>query len=70
MLGLAKAIGALGRFGSDEREAEIEGMIRVDLGTDVGSKKTATGIFNLVVWIDWDGSHQFSRADCSVTQCL
>lgn len=41
MFGEAKAIGALVSFGLDERDAEIEGMILVDLGTDVGSKKTA-----------------------------
>lgn len=43
MLGDAKVIGALVGFGSDERNAEIEGMILFDLRMDVGSKRTVPG---------------------------
>ena len=49
MFGEAKAIGALVGFGLDERDAEIEGIILVDLRMDVGSKKTAPGTVSLVV---------------------
>lgn len=48
MFGEAKAIGALVMFGLHERDAEIEGMILVDLGMDVGSKKTAPNTVSLV----------------------
>lgn len=40
ILGEAKAIGAIAESGLDEREAEIEGIILIDLRTEVGSKKT------------------------------
>ena len=40
MLGEANAIGGTLEFGLDERETAIEGMILIDLRTEVGSKKT------------------------------
>lgn len=40
ILGEAKAIAALVVFGLDEREATMEGIILIDLRTEVGSKKT------------------------------
>ena len=40
ILGEAKAIGAIVELGLDEREMAIDGMILVDLRTEVGSKKT------------------------------
>lgn len=48
MFGEAKAIGAFVGLGLDERDAEIEGMILVDLGIDVGSKKTTPGMISSV----------------------
>lgn len=49
MLGEAKAIGAFAALGFEETDAEIEGMILVDLRTEVGSKKTAPRTVSLVV---------------------
>lgn len=48
MFGEAKAIGAVVGFGLDERDAEIGGIILVDLRTDVGSKKTAPDAVSLI----------------------
>ena len=39
MLGEANVIGGTLEFGLDERETAIEGMILIDLRTEVGSKK-------------------------------
>jgi len=47
MLGEAKVIGALMESGLDEREAVMEGMILIDLRTEVGSKKTIPGTVSL-----------------------
>jgi len=47
MLGEAKVIGALVEFGLAEREAAMEGMILIDLRTEVGSKKTAPDTVSL-----------------------
>jgi hypothetical protein len=52
ILGDAKAIGARVEFRLDESEAEIEGMILIDLRTEVGSKKTAAGTVSLSARID------------------
>jgi len=40
IFGEANAIGGTLEFGLDERETVIEGMILIDLRTEVGSKKT------------------------------
>jgi len=49
MFGEANAIGGMLEFGLDEREAAIEGMILIDLRTEVGSKKTGPDTVSLVV---------------------
>jgi hypothetical protein len=66
MFGEAKAIGAFVGFGLDEMDAEIEGMILVDFGMDVGSKKTAPGTVSLVTR---DGMVCISPAFPCLMQC-
>ena len=70
ILGEAKATGAVVEFGPDERETEIEGMILVDLRTEVGSKKTGTDPVSFVAGTWGDLSYHVSRARCNTTQCL
>ena len=69
MLGEAKVIGAFVELGSDEREAAMEGMILIDLRTEVGSKKTAPDTVSFAARTEWDLSYQLYLGCCSVTQC-
>lgn len=70
ILGEAKAIGALVEFGLDEREAAMDGMILIDLRTEVGSKKTAPDAVSFTLRMEWDLSYQVYHAYYSATQCL
>lgn len=53
-------------FGSDERDAKIEGIILVDLRMDVGSKKTTSDTVSLVAR---DGMDRTIPAFPSLLQC-
>lgn len=70
ILGEAKATGAIVEFGLDEREAAIEGMILIDLRTEVGSKKTAPDAVSFAARTDLNSSYRVYRSYCSVPQCL
>jgi len=69
MLGEAKAIGALVELCSDKREAAMEGIILIDLRTEVGSKKTAPDAVSFVTGTWQVLSYQVYRVSCSATQC-
>jgi hypothetical protein len=62
ILGEAKATGAAAVFSLDERETAIEGMILVDLRTEVGSKKTGPDPVSLVAGTWGNLSYHVSRA--------
>ena len=70
MLGEAKVIGALVEFGLAEREAAMEGIIFVDLRTEVGSKKTAPGAVSSTMRTEQDPSYQVYFFRYSGTRCL
>ena len=53
-MGEAKAIGAYVDSGVDEREAAMDGIILVDLRTEVGSKKTVPDMVSFAARNEWD----------------
>ena len=69
MLGEAKAIGAIVEFGLDEREAAMEGIILIDLRTEVGSKKTAKDGVSFATRTDWNLPHQVYLDYYNGTRC-
>lgn len=70
VLGEAKAIGAIVDLGLDEREAEIEGIILIDLRTEAGSKKTTPDTISFTAEMWWYPPYRICRACCSKIQCL
>jgi len=57
-------------FGLDKREVAMDGMILIDLRTEVGSKKTVQDAVSFAARTEWDLSYQIYHAYCSATQCL